>query len=159
MTDEPTYSGCANQRYGPDAVTSRDLFRWPAAQIRSASPSAAIDTPDEQRPAGRLRQPQHEHAEHEPERDAHARDHADHRAAPTPRPCRAQAVRPATRGRVRRAASRRSTAASTSSTSMSSRHMRSQPAPPQVMALADGGARHGHVVRRPGPLRSGRVGP
>ena len=27
MTDEPTYSGCENQRYGPDEVTSRDLFR------------------------------------------------------------------------------------------------------------------------------------
>src|SRR5438094_485591 len=45
MTDDPTYSGCANQRYGPDEVTSRDLFRWPAAQMRSASPAAAIDMP------------------------------------------------------------------------------------------------------------------
>src|SRR5260221_2834274 len=45
MIDDPIYKGCANQRYGPDAVTSRALFKCPAAQIRSASPHAAIDTP------------------------------------------------------------------------------------------------------------------
>src|SRR5262245_45290879 len=45
ITDEPTYSGCANQRYGPDDVTSRDLLRCPAAQTRNASPNTAIAVP------------------------------------------------------------------------------------------------------------------
>src|SRR5439155_2734875 len=45
MIAEPTYSGCAVQRYGPDEVTSLDLLRCPAAQIRIASPIAAIEAP------------------------------------------------------------------------------------------------------------------
>src|SRR5688572_29306367 len=45
MIEDPTYSGCANQRYGPDEVTSRDLLRCPAAQIRSPSPTAARAAP------------------------------------------------------------------------------------------------------------------
>src|SRR5438874_8123615 len=45
MIDDPTYNGCANQRYGPDTVTSRDLCRWPAAQKRTASPQAEIAIP------------------------------------------------------------------------------------------------------------------
>src|SRR3954470_10565643 len=45
ITDDPTYSGCATQRYGPDTVTSLDLRKCPAAQIRIASPHAAIDMP------------------------------------------------------------------------------------------------------------------
>src|SRR5262249_12071713 len=50
---EPAYSGCPSQRYGPDDVTSRDLFRWPAAQIRSASPAAATSVPSRSvRPVG-----------------------------------------------------------------------------------------------------------
>src|SRR6476469_1190188 len=53
MTHEPAYSGCPSQRYGPDDVTSRDLFRWPAAQIRSASPAAATSVPHSSvRPVG-----------------------------------------------------------------------------------------------------------
>ena len=27
ITDDPRYSGCATNRYGPDRVTSRDLLR------------------------------------------------------------------------------------------------------------------------------------
>src|SRR5262245_54037651 len=38
MIDEPTYRGCARYAYGPDDVTSRDLFRCPAAQMRTPSP-------------------------------------------------------------------------------------------------------------------------
>src|SRR5690348_13225973 len=45
ITLDPTYNGCANQRYGPDAVTSRDLFRCPAAQMRRSSPGSAISAP------------------------------------------------------------------------------------------------------------------
>src|SRR5690242_13169210 len=57
MMDEPAYSGCPSQRYGPDDVTSRDLFRCPAAQIRSASPAAATTVPDSSvRPVGRANQ-------------------------------------------------------------------------------------------------------
>src|SRR5262245_7834970 len=41
VTDDPTYSGCATQRYGPEVVTSRALLRWPAAQTRKSSPPAA----------------------------------------------------------------------------------------------------------------------
>src|ERR1043166_7109752 len=40
ITDEPTYNGCADHRYGPETVTSRDFCRWPAAQKRIASPTA-----------------------------------------------------------------------------------------------------------------------
>src|SRR4051812_34697691 len=43
--EDPTYSGCANHRYGPEDVTSRDLFKWPAAQIRNTSPAAATALP------------------------------------------------------------------------------------------------------------------
>src|SRR5262245_28570685 len=45
MIAEPIYKGCASQRYGPDVVTSRDLFKWPAAQIRNASPNTATADP------------------------------------------------------------------------------------------------------------------
>ena len=45
MTDDPTYNGCAHHRYGPDAVTSRDLLRCPAAQTRIASPQAETVMP------------------------------------------------------------------------------------------------------------------
>src|SRR3954454_19107664 len=45
ITLDPTYSGWANHRYGPDAVTSRDLRRCPAAQIRSASPTPPTQAP------------------------------------------------------------------------------------------------------------------
>src|SRR5437763_9631492 len=45
MIDDPMYSGWATHRYGPDAVTSRDLLRWPAAQIRSDSPTTATRLP------------------------------------------------------------------------------------------------------------------
>src|SRR5437870_9620247 len=45
ITDDPIYRGCANQRYGPDAVTSRALLRCPAAQIRITSPATAIEVP------------------------------------------------------------------------------------------------------------------
>ena len=41
MIDEPTYSGCATYLYGPDEVTSRALFRWPAAHTRTPSPGLA----------------------------------------------------------------------------------------------------------------------
>src|SRR5262245_19797011 len=45
MIDEPVYSGWPSQRYGPDEVTSRDLFRWPAAQMRRDSPAMATRLP------------------------------------------------------------------------------------------------------------------
>src|SRR5207249_10479357 len=45
ITAEPTYRGWATHRYGPDVVTSRDLFRCPAAQMRMPSPIAAIPKP------------------------------------------------------------------------------------------------------------------
>src|SRR5438105_12376277 len=44
-TLDPRYSGGATKRYGPDEVTSRALFRCPAAQMRIASPAAATDMP------------------------------------------------------------------------------------------------------------------
>ena len=142
-------------------------MRAPAIRARTRSPratcadarrprcgaprrSAAIDMPTSSDRAGRLREQQHQHAEHEAERDPQAREHADHRVAQRRRRGIApQAVRPAPRGRARPRRRRRSTAASTSATSMSSRHMRVEPAAPQVMALADAVARHGDVVRRP----------
>src|SRR5437899_1257146 len=42
ITDDPTYSGCAVQRYGPVEVTSLAFLTWPAAQIRIASPALAM---------------------------------------------------------------------------------------------------------------------
>ena len=81
-------------------------------------------------PRRRLREPQHQRAEDEPERHAQPRE-------PRQRTARLTDI-----ARGSAAASRRSTAATTSSTSMSSRHMRSQPAAAQVMALADAVARH-----------------
>ena len=51
MIDRADIEGCANQRYGPEEVTSRDLFRCPAAHTRSASPKqcqqSAGDTANE----------------------------------------------------------------------------------------------------------------
>src|SRR5439155_20086353 len=44
-TDDPTYSGCAVQRYGPVEVTSLAFLTWPAAQIRIASPARAMTAP------------------------------------------------------------------------------------------------------------------
>ena len=109
MIDEPTYSGCANQRYGPDAVTSRDLLRCPAAQMRSASPA---------------------HGNRHPRRRAWPRSAA--RARNTARRTRSRAdtrsARNARDGRidVSHGCLRREPpldAPSTSSTSMSSRHI------------------------------------
>src|SRR5437667_7699972 len=45
ITDDPTYSGCAVQRYGPVEVTSLAFLTWPAAQIRIASPALAMAAP------------------------------------------------------------------------------------------------------------------
>src|ERR671931_2276396 len=45
ITDEPTYNGWATNLYGPDEVTSRPFFKWPAAQKRMASPAAATLRP------------------------------------------------------------------------------------------------------------------
>src|SRR6476646_10936464 len=45
MMLEPRYSGWTTKRYGPDEVTSRALFKCPAAQIRIASPATATDMP------------------------------------------------------------------------------------------------------------------
>src|SRR5436305_11586141 len=45
ISDEPIYKGCATKRYGPDRVTSRDLFRCPAAHTRISSPAAATGSP------------------------------------------------------------------------------------------------------------------
>src|SRR5262245_12575604 len=45
ITAEPTYSGCATYRYGPDDVISRDLYKWPAAQMRMPSPTSATIVP------------------------------------------------------------------------------------------------------------------
>src|SRR5262245_45938285 len=45
ITDDPTYNGCALQRYGPERVTSRPFSRCPAAQMRMSSPTIAIARP------------------------------------------------------------------------------------------------------------------
>src|SRR5438552_9692652 len=45
ITDDPTYKGCAVKRYGPEDVTSVAFCTWPAAQIRIASPTAAMALP------------------------------------------------------------------------------------------------------------------
>ena len=42
-TDEPTYSGCARPAIRARRVTSRPFSRCPAAQMRIASPTSAID--------------------------------------------------------------------------------------------------------------------
>ena len=99
MMEDPTYSGCANQRYGPDAVTSRALLRWPEAQTRRAFAADGDGRPVASVAASAARA-----RARAPRTETRAR-----RAAwPVPRP-----EKPG-RGRAHTAASRRSTASMTS---------------------------------------------
>src|SRR5262245_31257906 len=130
INDEPTYSGCATKRYGPERVTSRDLFRCPAAHTRRSSPASATGSPaaidavvgaanqktatPHRKPSATRKREKNRMASatlRRPQALLHRREHFVHLNVPETH--------------------------------------RLQPALPKVMTLTDVRARHGDVARRP----------